>query len=307
MKKALFIDSVHPSVWQGLEAAGYECVDLSSAEQNKILSQFTEATGIVIRHRLYLGEPLLKHAPNLKWVARSGTGMDAIDVDYCNTRGIRLINAKGANAAAVGEFVVGQLLCMLRNIPRADAEVRQGIWQREANRGLEISSRTIGIIGYGHTGRALAKALSGFGPKVLAYDKYAEVDGPYASKASLAEIQAEADVLSFHVPLTEETKDYFDADFLKAMRRSVYLINASRGPVCDLDTILAGLESESIIKAALDVLPREPRDGGRLDTNTKALTALIQSNRVLLSPHIAGWTEESKLAQAQALLLGIQE
>jgi len=156
-----FLDTVHPRVKESLEASGLLCIDHSSTSAEELIPELDEATGLVIRHRFRLDEQLLQHASSLKWIARSGVGLDNIDLDYCKSRGIHVVNAAGGNADAVGEHVIGQLLMMLNHLKRADAEVRKGLWRREANRGLELGNMCVGIIGYGHTGRSLAKKLSG--------------------------------------------------------------------------------------------------------------------------------------------------
>ncbi len=298
----LFLDTVHPVVWEQLQAHGYRCLDYSKAPREDVISALSEAHGLIIRHRFLLDEPLLKHAPQLQWIGRSGVGLDAIDLDYCTARGITVLNAAGGNADAVGEYVIGTLLDRLRHLSRANAQVHQGQWSREANRGIELGSATMGIIGYGHTGRSVAKKLSGFGTRVLAYDKYRPVDGPYASPAELTEIQSECDIISFHVPSTGETHHYFDSDFLNEMSKPFYLVNASRGPVCDLAAVNQGLEEKSLLGACLDVLPNEPRDEGELDIMDPDLHSLLKDSRVTITPHIAGWTKESYDLLARTLV-----
>ncbi len=288
-----FLDTVHPRVKESLEASGLLCIDHSSTSAEELIPELDEATGLVIRHRFRLDEQLLQHASSLKWIARSGVGLDNIDLDYCKSRGIHVVNAAGGNADAVGEHVIGQLLMMLNHLKRADAEVRKGLWRREANRGLELGNMCVGIIGYGHTGRSLAKKLSGFGSKVLAYDKYAPVDGPYASPASLEEIQNRAEIISFHVPLTEETHHYFDEEFLARMGAPFYLVNAARGPVASIRAIASGILSGKILGACLDVLEEEGKDGGTISYESSVMKELVESEKVLFSSHIAGWTVES--------------
>ena len=298
----LFLDSVHPSVWQELESLGHTCIDGHELEPAELGAHLQYAVGIIVRHRIYLGEELLSKAPMLKWVGRSGVGLDAIDTDYCQAKGIHVLNGEGGNADAVGEHVIGLLLSLLNHLGRADKEVRQGIWRREANRGRELGSFCLGIIGYGNTGRSLAEKLGGFGIRVLAYDKYRTVDGPYAVESTLTEIQEQCDIISFHVPLNEETEHYLDRDFINCMRHPFYLINASRGPICKLAAIAEGIRTGKIIGAGLDVLPKEPKDGGTIDLNDQELAYLLRSEQVIFSPHIAGWTEESYLKLAEALV-----
>lgn len=297
-----FLDTVHPKVWESLEAAGFDCRDHSATTVEALKDLISEATGLIIRHRLRLDAELLDHARSLKWIARSGVGLDNIDQEYCAERGIQVINGAGGNADAVGEQVIGMLLMLFNHLKRADSEVRDGKWNREANRGRELGKMTVGIIGYGHTGQSLAQKLSGFGCKVLAYDKYASVTGPYAEEATLSIIQAEADILSFHVPLTEETHHYFDRKFLAYMAAPFYLVNASRGGVCDASSIADGIQSGKILGACLDVLEKEGKDGSQISYSDEHMQYLINSEQVLFSPHIAGWTVESYENLADVLI-----
>ncbi len=303
----LFLDSVHPNVWKEVEAMGYTCIDLHEVEAEQLAPHLGSATGIIIRHRIRLGKELLSLAPLLKWVGRSGVGLDAIDTDYCRARGIHVLNGAGGNADAVGEHVIGMLLYLLNHLGRADKEVREGIWRREANRGRELGSLRLGIIGYGNTGRSLAEKISGFGTSVLAYDKYRKVDGAFATAATLEELQEQCNIISFHVPLNEDTRHYFDQDFLGQMKHPFYLINASRGGVCDLSAVAEGIRKQQLIAAGLDVLPEEPRDEGRLDLDDDYLSELIRSDQVIFSPHIAGWTEESNYKLAKVLTDSIKK
>ena len=305
--EVLFLDTVHPMVRKGVDDMGYTCIDGHKLQTEDLGPYLQRVVGIIVRHRIQLNEALLSQAPSLKWIGRSGVGLDAIDTAYCKLKGIMVLNGAGGNADAVGEHVIGMLLSLLNHLFRADHQVRQGFWEREANRGLELGSRTLGIIGFGNTGRALAQKLSGFGTEVLAFDKYRKVDGPYAKEATLNEIQDACDIISFHVPFNEETKDYFSSDFLARMQRPFYLVNASRGPVCDLNAIAAGIASNRIIGAGIDVLPSEPKDEGTLGIEEESLKALVTSEKVIFSPHIAGWTAESYENLAKVLVDRIKE
>jgi D-3-phosphoglycerate dehydrogenase len=305
--EVLFLDKVHPMVRKGVEDLGYTFIDGHQLQAEDLEPYLRTVIGIIVRHRIQLNEALLSKAPLLQWIGRSGVGLDAIDTAYCTSKGIAVVNGAGGNANAVGEHVIGMLLSLLNNSFRADQEVRQGVWKREANRGLELGARTIGVIGYGNTGRALAEKLSGFGTNVLAHDKYRTVDGPFAKKASLKEIQESCDIISFHVPLNEETKHYFNTDFLERMKHPFYLINAARGPVCDLSAIATGIKNNRIIGAGIDVLPSEPKDEGNLIIEDESLSELINSDKVIFSPHIAGWTSESYENLARVLVDRIKE
>ncbi|NND94040.1 MAG: hypothetical protein HKN45_04195 [Flavobacteriales bacterium] len=305
--EVLIVDVVHPMVIPGLEKLGYSCINCHEKSKDEIIALLPSATGIIIRHRFSLDGEFLAHAYNLKWIGRSGVGLDAVDVEYCESKQIKVLNAAGGNAAAVGEHVVGMILSLLNHLNRADEEIRRGQWNREANRGKELGSLTIGIIGYGHTGSALAQRLQGFGCKILAYDKYSEVYGPHAIKSSLEEIYQLADIVSFHVPLNEETRHYFDERFLMKMRKPFYLFNASRGPVANMNSIAEGIRQGKLLGVGLDVLEEEPKDEGVLNLDDKDLKYLLGSDKVLFSPHIAGWTMESYENLAQVLLDRIAE
>jgi len=298
----LIIDEVHSAMADGLKQQGYSCVHAEQASRDEIIALLPQAQGLVIRSRFTLDRDFLSKASQLRWIARSGVGMENIDTRYCELHGIQAFNAQGGNANAVGEHVIGMLLSLFNHISKADLEVRAGIWQREANRGIELGSRSVGIIGYGHTGRSLAQKLSGFGCTVLAYDKYVAVEGPYAQAASLEEIQSRCDVISFHVPLSDETHHYFNTAFTSAMAQPFYLVNASRGPVASSQAIADGLSQSKILGACLDVLEEEGRDFELKDRNNTALQQLLASDRVLLSPHVAGWTVESYQGLAEVLL-----
>ena len=220
--------------------------------------------------------------------------METIDVAYAESRGIRCCNSPEGNRDAVGEHAVGLLLALLDNIARADAEVRQGLWQREANRGYELGPLTVGIIGYGNMGQAFAKRLAGFGCRIVIYDKYKKI-------GSLEEVQREADVVSFHVPLTDETRHYLDAAFITKMAKPFFVVNTARGAVVDTEALVQGLESDKVRGAALDVLEYENMQADALGDMPECVRYLQHSSRTVLTPHVAGWTVESKYKLAAVL------
>jgi D-3-phosphoglycerate dehydrogenase len=307
IKKVLFIDSVHPNMWAHLSAQGYACIHAESLSYSEVQPLLAEAHGLIIRSRFTLDKEFLSTSRQLRWIARSGVGMENIDTDYCQSRGIKAFNAQGGNAPAVGEHVVGMLLTLFHKIHLGDRAVRSDNWNREAHRGIELGSRTVGIIGYGHTGKAVAKRLGGFGCQVLAFDKYASVDDGNAISASLEEIKSKADVISFHVPLTAETQHYLGDAFIREMKQPFYVVNASRGPVVSTRSLVDGLESGTIIGACLDVLEEEEKDFELKPEALEHLTALKQFPAVLFTPHVAGWTTESYAQLAEVLLTRIQE
>ena len=293
---AVFIDTVHPVLWQRLTEAGYQCVAAYHLNREELKQQCASARGIVIRSRIQLDRDFLQHCSGLKWIARSGAGMQNIDVTFASSKGIHCINSPEGNQDAVGEQAVGMLLMLFNNLCRADKEVRQGIWNREENRGIELAGKTVGIIGYGNMGRAFAKKLQGFDCHVLAHDKYQSGFGHgHVHEVGLDGIQEMADVVSLHLPLTTETRYYVDDAFVNECKKPFFLINTSRGPVLKTQALLNGLGSGKILGACLDVLEFEQFNFEKLRSEDlpEDFRQLIRSEKVLLSPHIAGWTHES--------------
>lgn len=243
-----------------------------------------------------MDEDLLQHAKSLKFIARSGAGMENIDIPYCEQQNIALFNAPEGNRDAVGEQAIGMLLTLFNNLLRADAQVRKGIWDREGNRGYELGGKTVGIIGYGNNGAAFARKLGGFDCTVLAYDKYKSGFGSDAvEEVEMTAIFERADILSFHIPQNEETLFLCDENYLKKFRKPIYIINLSRGKIIQTDALVAGLESDNIKGACLDVLEYEKASFEQL--NIAGLPAsfhyLLNSDRTVLAPHVGGWTHES--------------
>ncbi len=251
---------------------------------------------LVIRSKFKLTAALLEACPKLKCIGRAGAGMENIDLAFAETKGIVCLNAPEGNCDAVGEHAMGMLLMLLNHLKRADAEVREGIWTRAENRGTEISGKTIGIIGYGNMGQAFAQRLRGFSCRVLAHDKYKQgFAGEGVEEASLEQIFDSADIVSLHVPLTEETRYMVTKDFINHFRKSFYLINTARGQCVETKAVVEALASGKMLGACLDVLEYESISFENI--NAKDLPAdfraLLQSDKVILSPHIAGWTHES--------------
>ena len=269
--------------------------DCTAEEAAALLPQ---AEVLLLRSKLRLTAEQIANANQLKAVIRAGAGLDEIDSEALEARGIQLLHCAGANARAVGEQALGMLISLMAHTHRANREVRQGIWERNRNRGEELSGRTVGIIGFGHTGRAFAKKLAGFDCNLMAYDPYAPPQmGDAARAATLGEIQQQAEVLSFHVPLTTETQYYYDADFSRAMQHPHWLINCARGAVLHLDAVIDGLSTGHIRGAGIDVLPDEHI--AQLSGHAKAqFDALAHHPDVILTPHIAGRTHQSEAAIA---------
>ncbi len=294
--QVLFIDTVHPILEQRLTEKGFSCIDGTSWSREKCIAELPKMDGVVIRSRFPMNEDFLKHGTQLKFIARSGAGMENIDLEYTEKHNIRCFNAPEGNRNAVGEHALGMLLSLFNNLKKGDTEVRQGIWDREGNRGIELDGKTVGIIGYGNNGGAFAKKLAGFDVKVLAYDKYKRNYGnQYAQAATMESIFMEADVVSFHIPQNEETIFLADETFFNTFVNSIYVINLARGKIVRTSALLKGLNSGKILGACLDVLEYESASFEKTisgDENPD-FKSLLASDKVLFSPHVGGWTVES--------------
>ena len=294
--KVLFLDRVHPILEERLLASGHTTEHDYSSNYKNILPKLAQFDGLVIRSRIKIDQHLLESASQLKFIARSGAGLENIDLEAAKKLGIEVFNSPEGNRDAVGEHAVGMLLMFLNNLKRADLEVRIGRWFREQNRGHELGALTVGIIGYGNMGWAFAQKLSGFGCKVLAYDKYhPKPNDKYAENCSLDELKEQADVVSLHVPLTDETRYMIDAKFINSMHKPFILINTARGPVVNTDALIAGLNDLKVRGAFLYVLEYEEGtfEALRAEELPDSYHQLCNNSNVVLSPHIAGWTEES--------------
>ena len=306
--KVLLLDTNHEVLEKKLLAAGFQCdyfEQLTFDELKKIIGDYS---GIIVRSRFLLNKELLQLAGNLSFIGRVGAGMEGIDIDFAAEAGIQCFNAPEGNRNAVGEHALGMLLALMNKMLIIDKEVRSGIWKREENRGTEIEGKTIAIIGYGNTGSSFARKLAGFDCHVLAYDKYKTAfSDQYATESSMADIFRLADILSLHVPLTAETKYLVNENYLNSFERSIILINTSRGKVVNTDDLVKALDSEKVTAAALDVLEYENLSFEDLQESElpQAFRALVLSDKVILSPHVAGWTHESKLKLAEVIVAKI--
>jgi len=292
----LFIDSVHPLLQKELEAHGFICSMQYEWSREKIAEELHKFDGVVIRSRIKLDKEMIDKGTKLKFIARAGAGMENIDVVYAESKGIKCLPSAEGNRDAVGEHALGMLLCLFNNICRADREVRQGVWIREGNRGVELQGKTVGIIGYGNMGSAFAQRLKGFECTVLAYDKYKKnYSNEYVTESTLEELFEKTDVLSIHLPLTEETNYIVNRSFLEKFKKNIYFINTSRGKQLNTDDLVNCMKSGKVIGACLDVLEYESLSFEGLDKNNlpPSFRYLIESDRVVLTPHIAGWTYES--------------
>lgn len=306
LRHCLLIDPMHPSIFSMLQDIGWHGEDASAKSMEEIRLLISGYEGLFVRTRTRVDAKLLGDAPNLKFVARAGAGLDNIDLPFLQQRGIEVVHASEGNRDAVGEYTLGALLSLLRNIPRANAEVRNSVWRREENRGMELMGKTVGIIGYGNMGQAFAKRLSGFSCRVLAYDKYriSYADG-YANEASMQELGEVSDIISLHVPLTAETLDLVNETFLRTLSKPVVLVNTARGELVKLKTIVKGMESGKIRGAVLDVLENEKLTS--LATEQQAAFDYLKAQEnIVFTPHIAGWTFESHLKINEILIQKLQ-
>ena len=308
MNKILFLDSLHPYLQEELQNKGFHIVHDYKSTKEEIRQIIHQFQGIVIRSRFKIEADFLDKAVNLKFIARGGAGLENIDVLYAEKKGIKCLHAPEGNRDAVGEHAIGMLLSLFNNLVRSDKQVKEGIWIREGNRGIELMGKTVGIIGYGNMGGAFARKLKGFEVKVLAYDKYRiNYSDEFATAAPPEQIFEEADILSLHLPLTPETKHLVNEEYINNFRKNFWIINTSRGAVVKTEDLVNGLKSEKVKGACLDVLEWESISFEKIDNNQvpEAFKYLTTSERVLLSPHIAGWTHESNYKISSTLFVKI--
>ncbi|MNQ87374.1 D-3-phosphoglycerate dehydrogenase [compost metagenome] len=289
--KILIVDELHPVFKERAIALGYEVDDEPLFTREQTLAAISVYQGIAVRTKFRIDQELMEAAPSLKFIARAGAGLDNIDEAYALSRNIVLLNAPEGNMDAVGEHAAGLLLSLMNNFRNADEEVRNGIWDREGNRGYELKGKTVGIIGYGFMGQRFAKKLSGFEVNVIAYDKYKTGFGDaYAKEVSMEEIVRQSDVLSLHIPLTGETRQMVNEEYLFHFRKPFFFINTARGEVVNTAAVLAAIRSGKILGAGLDVLEVE-KFPALSDQNW--FTTLKSEGKVILTPHVGGWTFES--------------
>ena len=296
MKKVLFLDTVHQVLEERLIALGFKCEHDYSSTKFEVEKNIEDYFGIVIRSRFPLDKSFLNKATNLKFIARSGAGLENINVTYAKEKGILVFNSPEGNMDAVGEHAIGMLLMLFNQLKKGDNEAKNGVWDREGNRGIELSCKTVGIIGYGNMGSALAKKLQGFDCKVIAYDKYKkDFSSNIVKEVDLPTLFKETDVLSIHLPLSEETQYYVDDHFINQFKKPIYIINTARGKnVCLADLVVA-LKSKKVLGACLDVLEYETKSFEAINNKEipEAFEYLSNAENVILSPHVAGWTKES--------------
>ena len=307
--KILLLDSNHPLITEQLLAKGFLLEEDFTSSYDEVLQKINQYDGIIIRSRIPLDKNFLENAQNLKFIARVGAGMENIDLETAKNLGISLINSPEGNRDAVAEHVVAMLLILMNRLFIASEEVKKGVWKREENRGDELLGKTFGIIGYGNMGKATAKRLSGFGVEVIFHDILPNLEDEFAKQVSLEELQERADILSLHIPLDASTKYLVDEGFISKMKKNFYLVNTARGKNVKTSALVDALKSGKVKAAALDVLEYEKSSFENLDISTSLSTRnkedlqfLLESNQVIVTPHIAGWTHQSKEKLAQFIV-----
>jgi len=304
-KNILIVDDIHPIFIEKAEALGYTCDYRPTIKLAEALDIIGDYAGLVIRSKFEVDHKVIDIATNLRFICRAGAGLDNIDEAYAAEKGITLINASEGNMDAVGEHAVGLLLALMNNFRASNLQIRDGIWDREGNRGYELKGRTVGIIGYGFMGKSFAKKLSGFEVNVIAYDKYKTgFSDQYAREVSMEEIVKHSDVLSLHVPLTAETNGLVSEEYLFHFKKPIFFINTSRGKTTKVRAVLDAIKQGKILGAGLDVLEVEKFPAL---AEQEWFQDLKTSGKLLLTPHVAGWTFESyrKISEVMAQKLSL--
>lgn len=309
--KVLHIDENHPLLPNELKKMGFTNDMAYTDSRSDILKKIASYTGVIVRSRITIDAEFLEAAKNLRFIGRVGAGLESIDTELATKKNILMFSAPEGNRDSVAEHAVGMLLGLLHKLILANKEVKSGLWSRESNRGTELGHKTVGLIGYGNMGKAFAKRLSGFGCKVLFHDILPNIGDENATQVSLQQLQKEADVLSLHTPWTEKTNQMVNSDFIDAFAKPFWFINTARGKSVVTKDLVKALESGKILGAGLDVLEYEQSSFEKLFTATqqlpKDLHYLMQAENVILSPHVAGWTIESKKKLAQTIINKIQK
>lgn len=293
LKDILIIDEMHPSISDMLNGIGYQPDYQPNITRDQIIDLKKQYVGMIVRSKTPIDGKLLANQNKLEFIARAGAGVDNLDMDYLDSRKITMVNAPEGNRDALGEHVVGMLLSLANNLVQSNQQVRESIWDREGNRGFELGGKTVGIIGYGFMGSAVAEKLSSFGCNVIAYDKYKTgFSDQFVHECSMEEIFENADILSLHVPLTDETKGLVDLEYFNGFKKQVVFVNAARGEVVVSKDLLKAMDEGLVSHAALDVLENE-KFGSLSEKQKSTYQGLFSKPNVLLSPHVGGWTFES--------------
>jgi D-3-phosphoglycerate dehydrogenase / 2-oxoglutarate reductase len=290
--KVVIADTIHPSLQNQLTEAGYHCVDCSLSSDEVFKAELAQAQILVIRSRQVIDANFIDQFPELEMIARVGAGLEHIDVAHAKSKGIHILSSPEGNRQAVAEHALAMLLSLFNHLNASDAEVRQGLWLRKQNEGIELQGKTVGIVGVGNTGSAFAKVISGFGVSILGYDKY---KSGFEYEATMDQLFAEADVVSLHLPMTDETHQLVNEQWLAKFKKPIYLINTARGNLGKMEDLLSALKSGKVLGACLDVLPYETKSLKMppLDELPETAKQLFEQPNVLLSPHTAGLTAQS--------------
>lgn len=303
--KVLHLEENHPTLIKGLQALGFQNDPAYGDSLAEILAKIDQYEGLIIRSKYPIDEDFLSRAKKLQFIGRVGAGLENIDVKAVESRNIHLLNAPEGNRNAVGEHALGMLLSLMNRLKAGDTAIRSGRWDREGHRGWELSGRTVGIIGYGNTGKSFAKRISGFDVKTLCYDILDNVGDQFARQVSWEKLQSQCEVISLHIPQTPQTRGMIDKKFIADMTHPFWLLNTARGSAVVADDLVAGLKSKKVLGAGLDVLEYETRSFSSIFNEEElppALQYLIEAENVLLSPHVAGWTRESHIKLATTIV-----
>lgn len=300
--KILQLDKNHPLIMQQLAARGFVVDEDFTCTYDCALNIIGDYDGIILRSRIPIDRTLIAQATNLKFIARVGAGLENIDLEFARQNNIAVISSPEGNRDSVAEHVVGMLLVLMHRLFIASNEVKKGVWLREENRGDELLGKTFGIIGYGNMGKAVAKRLYGFGGNVIFYDILPNISDEFAQQVSLETLQAEADILSLHLPETPQTYHFVDREFISSMKKDFYFINTARGKNILTQDLVEGLKQGKVKGACLDVLEYEKSSFENIETGNEDLQFLLSSEKVIITPHIAGWTVQSKEKLAQVIV-----
>lgn len=300
--RILLLDKNHPLITHQLLEKSFIMEEDFTSSYDEVCVKIQNYDGVIIRSRIPLDANFLEKGKNLKFIARVGAGMENIDIPVAEKLGIQLINSPEGNRDSVAEHVVGMLLILMNRLFIASQEVKNGIWLREENRGDELLGKTVGLIGYGNMGKATAKRLSGFGCEVIFHDILPNLSDEFAAQVSLEELKEKAEVLSLHIPLTAETHYLIDEKFISEMKNDFYFVNTARGKNIETKYLIEALKSGKVKGACLDVLEYEKSSFENLEVDNEDLSYLLNSEKVIVTPHIAGWTHQSKEKLAQVIV-----